>query len=260
MRRNAYQKLQLGDKGGHRDSQRVVCIFGRNNGPRARRITNEQELKQKVESMGYRFIAVRFDGSTPEQSVESVHPCDVAIGIHGANLANWAFMRPGGLAVQIVPYGLSNGFIGSYEDIARVAGLRYIEWTADQSFSHPIWDQLTWSDDELKKAVCNYGVEKLKREGNNGNDFLSWAFFVNQEVDVPVDVVATWLSSAPTGVSAMQTRPLEESAGNTNVYGAGALGSRLAARVQQLVDLVKQMTLEEAKLFCASFLKASSTL
>ncbi|CAL4951106.1 unnamed protein product [Urochloa decumbens] len=96
----------------------------------SRRIMNEQEVLQAAEAAGFEAAAVdlRRDVTVDEQA-RMVNSFDVLLGVHGAGLTNAVFLPPGGVLIQVVPYG-------RMEVIARLEfglpakemGLRYLDY------------------------------------------------------------------------------------------------------------------------------------
>ncbi|XP_044970549.1 beta-1,2-xylosyltransferase XYXT1-like isoform X2 [Hordeum vulgare subsp. vulgare] len=100
-----------------------------------RRILNEPEVARAAEEAGFEAVVteLRGGGDTPEAEVEQarvVNSFDVVLGLHGAGLTNAMFLPPGGVLIQVVPYG-------NMEDIARAEfsepatdmGLRYLDYS-----------------------------------------------------------------------------------------------------------------------------------
>ncbi|KAF7003476.1 hypothetical protein CFC21_018786 [Triticum aestivum] len=100
-----------------------------------RRILNEPEVARAAEEAGFEAVVteLRGGGDTPEGEVEQarvVNSFDVVLGLHGAGLTNAMFLPPGGVLIQVVPYG-------NMEDIARAEfsepatdmGLRYLDYS-----------------------------------------------------------------------------------------------------------------------------------
>nr|CAD1828297.1 unnamed protein product [Ananas comosus var. bracteatus] len=54
--------------------------------------------------------------------------CDAMMGVHGAALTHFLFMRPGATFIQVIPLGVKNVADTCYRDPAVRAGLRYAEY------------------------------------------------------------------------------------------------------------------------------------
>jgi len=258
----AYKRLGLGLHRKNVAGKKIACFFGRSaSNKRARIIKNQQELMESIKHLGYESRSVIFDTATPEEAVTQTHDCDVAVGIHGAGLTNFMFMRPNSLAIQLVPHGLSNGFITSYEELSHGSNLQYREWQASMFQSMPHWEQLNSSGDDVKHAVCSYGVDRLKKEGNGGDDFLSWSFWVNQDVEVPVQDFQSLLTNEnkrqrnPSMVklaSDVLASGRVSSTSNANgLFAAYVNATR--AYVNKILELSKNWTDEQARQFCSKY-------
>ncbi|CAO2193378.1 unnamed protein product [Urochloa humidicola] len=72
----------------------------------SRRIVNEEEVLRAVEAAGFEAAAIelRRDVTVDEQA-RVVNSFDVLLGVHGAGLTNAVFLPPGGVLIQVVPYG-----------------------------------------------------------------------------------------------------------------------------------------------------------
>ncbi|CAO2180672.1 unnamed protein product [Urochloa humidicola] len=72
----------------------------------SRRIMNEEEILRAVEAAGFEAVAMdlRRDVTVDEQA-RVVNSFDVLLGVHGAGLTNAVFLPPGGVLIQVVPYG-----------------------------------------------------------------------------------------------------------------------------------------------------------
>ncbi|CAO2204896.1 unnamed protein product [Urochloa humidicola] len=72
----------------------------------SRRIMNEEEVLRAAEAAGFEAVAVdlRRDVTVDEQA-RMVNSFDALLGVHGAGLTNSVFLPPGGVLIQVVPYG-----------------------------------------------------------------------------------------------------------------------------------------------------------
>lgn len=177
------------------DARKKLCFLNRKTPGRGRSFINQGELTQAAESLSYETEFLTFEGKSPTEQVQMVSDCDVAIGIHGAGLTNFMWMRPGAVAIQVLPYQSSSGLLHTLEMIANGAGLKYREWEPTSYKQVQVhWEQMK-DHNNILEQVCACGVRVILEYGTNGRcrqggvdkDFLNWAFYVNQDVEVPVD-------------------------------------------------------------------------
>ncbi|CAD7957277.1 unnamed protein product [Amoebophrya sp. A25] len=169
------------------------CFFNRNAtamGHRGRSFTNLNELVGFVRAAtSLEPVLLEFEAMAPLEQVRAVSKCDVAIGIHGAGLTNFLWLHPGALAIQICPFQSSSAFQRTYQEVAEAAALQYREWAPSSYKQVRIhWEQMQDSKTVLA-AVCKCGVRELLAHGTKGacgDDFLNWAFYVNQDIQLPV--------------------------------------------------------------------------
>ncbi|XP_034593660.1 beta-1,2-xylosyltransferase XYXT1 isoform X2 [Setaria viridis] len=96
-----------------------------------RRILNEPEVARAAEAAGFEVAVAELRGDTPEaEQARLVNSFDVVVGLHGAGLTNAVFLPPGGVLVQVVPYGKME-HIARAEFAEPVAdmGLRYLDYS-----------------------------------------------------------------------------------------------------------------------------------
>ncbi|XBJ27644.1 hypothetical protein VPH35_004878 [Triticum aestivum] len=78
-----------------------------------RRILNEPEIARAAVTAGFEAVVAELRGDAPDaEQARVVNSFDVVLGIHGAGLTNALFLPPGGVLIQVVPYG-KMGFIAS---------------------------------------------------------------------------------------------------------------------------------------------------
>lgn len=114
-----------------------------------RKLVNYQELLQVAEREGFKVVPITFEHLSPEQAAEAMAPLDVLIGVHGAGLSNICLMRPGGVVMQIMPYGEGGprNVIGlEYKNFAAAMEADYLEWsvpvhdsTIKDQYNHTDW-------------------------------------------------------------------------------------------------------------------------
>ncbi|VAH22955.1 unnamed protein product [Triticum turgidum subsp. durum] len=71
-----------------------------------RRILNEPEIARAAVAAGFEAVVAELRGDAPDaEQARVVNSFDVVLGIHGAGLTNALFLPPGGVLIQVVPYG-----------------------------------------------------------------------------------------------------------------------------------------------------------
>lgn len=94
-------------------------------------LTNFEAMLAAAEAAGYRALALVLEELRPREAVRALRQLDVLVAVHGAGLANLALMRPGGVVMQILPYGEwgTGRLVGrEYRNLADLQGLKYLEW------------------------------------------------------------------------------------------------------------------------------------
>ncbi|PUZ57771.1 hypothetical protein GQ55_5G456000 [Panicum hallii var. hallii] len=103
----------------------------------SRRFMNEQEILRAAEAAGFEAAAIdlRRDVGVEAQA-RAVNSHDVLLGVHGAGLTNMLFLPPGGVLIQVVPYGkLEHIARMEYGEPAKDMGLRYLEYSVSAAES-----------------------------------------------------------------------------------------------------------------------------
>nr|AAV65332.1 HGA2 [Hordeum vulgare] len=102
-----------------------------------RKLVNVPEIVKAAEKAGFEVVIAdpRFNVRVKELAM-SVNSFDVLLGVHGAGLTNAAFLPPGAVVIQVVPYGkLEPMAQREFGDPAADMGLRYLQYsiTAEES-------------------------------------------------------------------------------------------------------------------------------
>ncbi|GJM94239.1 hypothetical protein PR202_ga10869 [Eleusine coracana subsp. coracana] len=114
--------------------QRPLLVIVSRNGSRA--IDNEAQLVRAADAQGFRVSVLQ-----PRQDMElakiyrSLNASDVMVGVHGAAMTHFLFMRPGSVFIQIVPLGTDWAAETYYGHPARRLGLRYMPYKIKPSES-----------------------------------------------------------------------------------------------------------------------------
>ncbi|KAJ0475746.1 putative protein O-GlcNAc transferase [Helianthus annuus] len=101
-----------------------LVIISRNG---SRAITNQNLLAKMAEKIGFNVEILWPDKTTELAKIyRSLNSSDVMIGVHGAAMTHFLFMRPGSVFIQVVPLGTSWAAETYYGGPAKKLGLRYI--------------------------------------------------------------------------------------------------------------------------------------
>ncbi|CAK9182423.1 unnamed protein product [Ilex paraguariensis] len=139
-----------------------LLILSRNG---SRAITNEDSLVKMAERIGFR-VEVLKPASTSELAkiYRALNSSDVMIGVHGAAMTHFLFMRPGCVFIQVVPLGTSWAAETYYGEPAVKLGLRYIGYEILPRESS-LYDEYNKNDPVLRNpsAVTEKGWEFTKK-------------------------------------------------------------------------------------------------
>ncbi|XP_006643720.2 beta-1,2-xylosyltransferease XAX1-like [Oryza brachyantha] len=99
---------------------------------RTRKLLNARQVAAMARELGFDVVVSEAGGGGGggvKRFAAAVNACDVLVGVHGAGLANQAFLPTGGVVVQVVPWGrmewMATNFYGAP---AGGMGLRYVEY------------------------------------------------------------------------------------------------------------------------------------
>ncbi|KAL2225972.1 uncharacterized protein LOC105159835 [Sesamum indicum] len=105
------------------DQPKLVIVS--RNGSRA--ITNEDSLVKMAEATGFVVEVLRPERTTELAKIYRVlNSSDVMIGVHGAAMTHFLFMKPGSVFIQVIPLGTEWAAETYYGEPAGKFGLRYI--------------------------------------------------------------------------------------------------------------------------------------
>ncbi|KAK9664356.1 hypothetical protein RND81_14G036000 [Saponaria officinalis] len=107
------------------ESKKPKLVIMSRNGSRA--ITNEDMLVKMAENIGFRVEVVK-PGRTSELAkiYRALNSSDVMIGVHGAAMTHFLFVKPGRVFIQVVPLGTDWAAETYYGEPAAKLGLKYI--------------------------------------------------------------------------------------------------------------------------------------
>jgi hypothetical protein len=105
-------------------SNRPKLVIVSRNGSRA--ITNEDLLVKMAQDIGFLVEVLRPERTTELAKIYRVlNSSDVMIGVHGAAMTHFLFMRPYSVFIQVIPLGTEWAAETYYGEPARKFGLRY---------------------------------------------------------------------------------------------------------------------------------------
>lgn len=151
---------------------------------RKRFILNEYALAQQVEAMGYEVELLPLESMTLFEQLRALRSLDVLIGIHGSGLDNAAFLHPGSVMVQLLPFSVEHR--ASFHDTAVEAKVVYQEWQlTDRSKTVFHWDLLAEAN---KRKVKRESKEDILNAGQINSDTRETTmFWINQDIIVPME-------------------------------------------------------------------------
>ncbi|XP_004304347.1 PREDICTED: uncharacterized protein LOC101309854 isoform X1 [Fragaria vesca subsp. vesca] len=101
-----------------------LVIISRNG---SRAITNENLLVKMAEKIGFHVQVLRPDSRTMLAEIYwALNSSDVMIGVHGAAMTHFLFMKPGSVFIQVIPLGIEWAAEAYYGEPAKKLGLNYI--------------------------------------------------------------------------------------------------------------------------------------
>ncbi|XP_007028685.2 PREDICTED: uncharacterized protein LOC18598895 [Theobroma cacao] len=93
----------------------------------SRAITNENMLVKTAEEIGFQVQVLRPERTTELAKIYRVlNSSDVMIGVHGAAMTHFLFMKPGSVFIQVIPLGTDWAAETYYGEPARKLHLKYI--------------------------------------------------------------------------------------------------------------------------------------
>uniref|UniRef100_A0ACD5WTH8 Uncharacterized protein n=1 Tax=Avena sativa TaxID=4498 RepID=A0ACD5WTH8_AVESA len=181
----------------------------------SRVIENESELKSLATEVGFDVRVVQPERDTEMCKIyRELNGSDAMVGVHGAAMTHFLFMRPGKVFVQVVPLGMDWAANEYYGAPARRLGLRYVEYKirAEESSlarEYPAGDPVL-TDPE---AVSRRGWDVTKKVYlDRQNVRLDLARFREQLVDAHRYLVASNAAAGTGGGGKRKRRPRSKAA------------------------------------------------
>ncbi|XP_010502349.1 PREDICTED: uncharacterized protein LOC104779659 isoform X1 [Camelina sativa] len=92
-------------------------------------ILNEREIKEMLEDVGFEVILFRPSKTTSlREAYKLIKSSHGMVGVHGAALTHFLFLRPGSVFVQVIPVGLGWVAKTCFESPAKAMKLEYTEY------------------------------------------------------------------------------------------------------------------------------------
>ncbi|KAG5252897.1 beta-1,2-xylosyltransferase [Salix suchowensis] len=138
-----------------------LVILSRNG---SRAITNENLLVKMAEEIGFRVQVIRPLPRTELARIyRALNSSEVMIGVHGAAMTHFLFMRPGSVFIQVIPLGTEWAADAYYGEPARKLGLKYIGYQILPRESS-LYDKYDKNDPVLRdpRSVSNKGWQYTK--------------------------------------------------------------------------------------------------
>ncbi|KAJ4772622.1 Glycosyltransferase family 61 protein [Rhynchospora pubera] len=101
-----------------------------------REIENERNVVQVSKKVGFDVEVLSPNETMPLKHIfDKLSKCDVVMGVHGAALTHFLFMRPGSMLIQIEPLGVADEAWQCFGEPALKMGIRYINYKVNLSES-----------------------------------------------------------------------------------------------------------------------------
>ncbi|KAK3042351.1 hypothetical protein RJ639_002397 [Escallonia herrerae] len=128
LRGNTYGKKQPSSSSKPPKARPRLVLASRSVGV-GRVVLNQAEVKLAAEEVGFEVIVFEPTPSTTlPQSYALISSGHVMVGVHGAALTDFLFLRPGSVFVQIVPIGVENMAEVCFRKAAKELAMEYMEY------------------------------------------------------------------------------------------------------------------------------------
>ncbi|KAG2687158.1 hypothetical protein I3760_09G039200 [Carya illinoinensis] len=151
-------------------SEKPKLLILSRNGSRA--IINENLLVKMSEEIGFGVTVLRPDPTTELAMIyRTLNSSHVMVGVHGAAMTHFLFMRPGSVLIQVIPLGTMWAAETYFGEPARKFGLKYIGYEIVPKESS-LYDKYHENDpvlrdpDSVNKKVWQY-TKDIYLEGQN---------------------------------------------------------------------------------------------
>ncbi|XVF07197.1 hypothetical protein REPUB_Repub06bG0117800 [Reevesia pubescens] len=151
------------DKKVQHQARRPKLVILSRNGSRA--ITNENILVKAAEEIGFQVHVLRPERTTELAKIyRALNSSDVMIGVHGAAMTHFLFMKPASVFIQVIPLGTDWAAETYYGEPARKLGLKYIGYKITPRESS-LFDEYDKDDPVLRNpsSLTKKGWEYTKK-------------------------------------------------------------------------------------------------
>ncbi|CAN6887763.1 hypothetical protein Bca4012_074648 [Brassica carinata] len=139
-----------------------LALFSRTG---SRAITNEDQMVKLAQRIGFQVEVLRPDKTTELAKIYRVlNSSTVMVGVHGAAMTHFLFMKPGGVFIQIIPLGTDWAAETYYGEPAKKLGLDYIGYKILPRESS-LYEQYDKNDPILRdpRSITQKGWQFTKR-------------------------------------------------------------------------------------------------
>lgn len=165
--------LLLQDEGTFDNEKPLVTFISRKN---KRFIFNEADLIRIALGFGARVAVIALESTPLYEQLTILRRTSILVGMHGSGLINSPIMRPGGVVLQLIPYGV-RGASGFFQPTATSSGMEYNEiGQSDRKKTVPHYHFL---DNSHAKDYESMFTSSSGSEGSNQAVFFS--FWINQD-------------------------------------------------------------------------------
>ncbi|OMO88921.1 hypothetical protein COLO4_20031 [Corchorus olitorius] len=147
----------------HHQPWRPKLVILSRNGSRA--ITSENLLVKAAEEIGFQVNILRPEKTTELAKIyRELNSSDVMIGVHGAAMTHFMFMKPGSVFIQVIPLGTDWAAETYYGEPAKKLGLKYMGYKIMPNESS-LYDEYDKDDPVLRhpSSVNKKGWEYTKK-------------------------------------------------------------------------------------------------
>lgn len=163
-------EMSFGNQAKRDELKKPKLVILSRNGSRA--ITNEDLMVQMAKEVGFRIEILRPDKTTELAKIyRALNSSDAMIGVHGAAMTHFLFMKPKSVFIQVIPLGTDWAAETYYGEPAKKLGLKYVGYKVLPRESS-LYDKYDRNDPVLRdpKSVTKKGWQYTKSiylEGQN---------------------------------------------------------------------------------------------
>ncbi|XP_038877480.1 beta-1,2-xylosyltransferase XYXT1-like [Benincasa hispida] len=120
-----HEEGKISFHGSNESKRPKLVVLSRKGSSRA--ITNEKLMVKMAERIGFEVKVLRPDRTTELAKIyRELNESDVMVGVHGAAMTHFLFMRPNAVFIQVIPLGTVWAAETYYGEPAKKLGLKYI--------------------------------------------------------------------------------------------------------------------------------------